>query len=128
MTCGLSGWTTRKRLHEIELARPDRAQADEQLASQSTRRHYMAIMNDAAVYESLLPLLPGLGMPALLITGGQDPTTSPEQRDAFRTASPRHATAEFEQAGHSRIVPDTAAAIGAARMPPMQSASRSPPQ
>jgi pimeloyl-ACP methyl ester carboxylesterase len=51
-------------------------------------------------YESLLPLLPRLDMPALLITGGQDPTTSPEQRDAFLRASPRHTKAEFERAGH----------------------------
>lgn len=39
-------------------------------------------------------------MPALLITGGQDPTTSPEQRDAFHHASSRHTIAEFERAGH----------------------------
>jgi pimeloyl-ACP methyl ester carboxylesterase len=39
-------------------------------------------------------------MPALLITGGQDPTTSFEQGDAFHHASPRHAMAEFERAGH----------------------------
>ncbi len=91
---------TRQRLHEVDLARPERPQADEQAASESTTRHHLAIMGDATVFESSLPALPRLGLPALLITGGQDPTTSPEQRDAFRRASPRHATAEFSRAGH----------------------------
>jgi pimeloyl-ACP methyl ester carboxylesterase len=53
-----------------------------------------------APYESLLPLLPRLDMPALLITGGQDPTTSPEPRDAFQHTSSRHTIEEFEQAGY----------------------------
>ena len=48
----------------------------------------------------MLRLLPQLTPPALLITGGQDPLTAPEQRTAFRSASPQHQALEFAQAGH----------------------------
>jgi proline iminopeptidase len=89
---------TRLRLREVRLARQTRP--GEQPVSESTIRHHKAFLDDDAAYESLLPLLPRLDMPALLITGGQDPTTSPELRDAFQHASPRHTIAEFEQAGH----------------------------
>ncbi len=89
---------TRLRLGEIRLARQTRS--GEQPVSESTIRHHKAFLDDDAAYESLLPLLPRLDMPALLITGGQDPTTSSGQRDAFHHASPRHTIAEFERAGH----------------------------
>jgi len=49
----------------------------------------------------MLRLLPQLTPPALLITGGQDPLTAPEQRTAFRSASPQHQVLEFAQAGTS---------------------------
>jgi pimeloyl-ACP methyl ester carboxylesterase len=39
-------------------------------------------------------------MPALLITGGQDPTTSPQQREAFRASSPRNSLTDFGTCGH----------------------------
>lgn len=89
---------TRLRLRDVRLARQTRPGG--QPVSESTIRHHKAFLDDDAAYESLLPLLPRLDMPALLITGGQDPTTSSEQRDAFRHAAPRRATAEFEPAGH----------------------------
>jgi len=41
-----------------------------------------------------------LAAPALLITGGYDPLTSPGQRDAFRRASPGHRLLEVAGAGH----------------------------
>lgn len=91
---------TRQRLHEVRLTRQNQAQGDGQPVSESTMRHHAAILGDDAAYESSLPLLTRLDMPALLITGSQDPTTSTEQRNSFRRASPRHAMAEFEQAGH----------------------------
>jgi proline iminopeptidase len=89
---------TRLRLRDLRLVRQTRS--GEQPVSESTIRHHKAFLDDDAAYESLLPLLRRLGMPALLITGGQDPTTSSELRDAFRHASPQHAIAEFERAGH----------------------------
>jgi proline iminopeptidase len=90
--------STRLRLSEVRLARQTRY--GEQSDSESTIRHHKEFLDDDAAYESLLPLLPRLDIPALLITGGQDSTTSPEQRDAFHHASPRHTMAEFERAGH----------------------------
>jgi proline iminopeptidase len=89
--------TTRARLAEIRRARerPDGSAGDE-----GSTRHHLAITADEGAYESLLGLLPQLAAPALLITGGYDPLTSPEQRDAFRQASPRHRLLEVAGAGH----------------------------
>jgi proline iminopeptidase len=88
---------TRARLAEIRRAheRPDGAAGDE-----GSMRHHLAITADDNAYESLLGLLPRLAVPALLITGGYDPLTSPGQRDAFRSASPRHRLVEVAGAGH----------------------------
>jgi proline iminopeptidase len=88
---------TRARLAEIRQARklPDGAAGDE-----GSTRHHLAITADEGSYKSLLGLLPQLAAPALLITGGYDPLTSPEQRDAFRQASPRHRLLEVAGAGH----------------------------
>jgi len=47
----------------------------------------------------MLGLLPRLAAPALLITGGHDPLTAPEQRAAFGSAPPRQVL-EFPRAGH----------------------------
>jgi proline iminopeptidase len=90
---------TRRLLRAIRLARSHRAPDGEQ-PSESTIRHHEAFLGDDAAYQSLLPLLPRLARPALLITGGRDPTTSPEQRDGFRRGSPRRTMTEFERAGH----------------------------
>jgi proline iminopeptidase len=90
---------TRRLLREIRLARTQDAPDGEE-PGESTIRHHEAFLGDDAACQSLLPLLPRLAMPALLITGGRDPTTSPEQRDAFRRGSPRHTMMEFERAGH----------------------------
>jgi proline iminopeptidase len=88
---------TRARLAQIRRshARPDGAAGDE-----GSLRHHRAITTDAGSYEPLLGLLPRLTAPALLITGGYDPLTSPGQRDAFRRASPRHQLLEVPGAGH----------------------------
>jgi len=88
---------TRARLAEIRQAheRPDGSAGDE-----GSERHHLALTADQRSFESLLGLLPRLAAPALLITGGYDPLTSPEQRDAFRQASPRHRLLEVAGAGH----------------------------
>jgi pimeloyl-ACP methyl ester carboxylesterase len=88
---------TRARLAEIRQARelPDGAAGDE-----GSMRHHVALTADESSHESLLGLLPRLTAPALLITGGYDPLTSPEQQDAFRQASPRHRLLEIAGAGH----------------------------
>jgi proline iminopeptidase len=88
---------TRQLLRDIWSARSrDASEGDE--ASMSTMRHSKAIQADDTLYESQLPLLAKLEMPAMLITGGLDPTTSPEQREAFRAAG--HTLVEFTSAGH----------------------------
>ena len=56
----------------------DRQEFDDE----SSERHHQAITADEDFYDSLLALLPRLPAPALLITGGQDPLTSAEQRHA----------------------------------------------
>ena len=88
---------TRARLAEIRAAhqRPDGAAGEE-----GSMRHHLAITADDGAYESLLGLLARLAAPALLITGGYDPLTSPAQRDAFRRASPGHRLLEVAGAGH----------------------------
>jgi proline iminopeptidase len=88
---------TRARLAEIRAAhqRPDGAAGEE-----GSMRHHVAITADDGAYESLVGLLARLAAPALLITGGYDPLTSPAQRDAFRRASPGHRLLEVAGAGH----------------------------
>lgn len=90
---------TRDRLRDIRSARPGSAPGGDE-PSESTIRHHQAILADETAYQSQLPLLAGLRAPALLITGGLDPTTSPEQRDAFSHGPAPHATRVFEHAGH----------------------------
>ena len=63
-------------------------------------RHHVAITADDGAYESLLGLLARLAAPALLITGGYDPLTSPGQRDAFCRACPGHRLVEVAGACH----------------------------
>jgi proline iminopeptidase len=91
---------TRLALHRIRLARLGRAPSGGAPVSDSTARHHAAIVEEAVGCESWLPLLPRLGMPALLITGDRDPTTSPEQREAFCRGPVQSATVQFDGAGH----------------------------
>lgn len=86
---------TRDRLRDIRSARPG-----DDGPSESTTRHHQAILADETAYQSQLPLLAGLRAPALLITGGLDPTTSPEQRDAFSHSPAPHVMHVFRHAGH----------------------------
>jgi len=88
---------TRARLAEI---RRDRERPDGAAGDEGSTRHHLAITAGEGAYEPLLGLLPQLAAPALLITGGYDPLTSPGQRDAFRRASPRHRLLEVAGAGH----------------------------
>ena len=92
----------RERMQEIGAARARQATADreEDADSQSTVRHHLAIVADETFYEPALPLLSSLEIPALLITGEHDHVASGEQIDAFRAASPRNVTQQFEMAGH----------------------------
>ncbi len=89
----------RELLAGIRSARPDNA-ADDDETGASTLNHHNAMVADDTFFQSLLPLLARLDRPALLITGGQDPTTSPEQRAAFRVSSPRNSVTDFGPAGH----------------------------
>jgi proline iminopeptidase len=91
---------TRARLEELRRAHDARERASGEAGDESTVRHHLAITADKAFGESMLGLLPRLTAPALLITGGLDPLTSPAQRAAFLEASPRHKTLEFARAGH----------------------------
>lgn len=112
----VSNPATRDRLAEVRSARQDSEPQDDQAAGdEGSLRHHRAISGDDACYESLLPLLPRLNAPALLIAGGCDPITSPEQREAFRQASPVNRLVEFTDAGHfvHADLPDAyAAAVG----------------
>jgi proline iminopeptidase len=60
----------------------------------------MKLINGPGIYDSLLPLLSGLHMPALLIVGKSDLVTSPEQINAFRSRVPHGRVAVFEHSGH----------------------------
>jgi proline iminopeptidase len=88
---------TRARLAEI---RADRKRPDGSAGDEGSWRHHVAIQADEGSYEPILGLLPRLAVPALLITGGYDPLTTPEQRDALRRAAPGHRLHEVAGAGH----------------------------
>ena len=87
---------TRARLAEVRAAhvRPDGSAGDE-----GSERHHLAIIADPAAQEPVQHLLAGLQVPLLLIVGGHDPLTTPEQREAFRSA-PRGQVLEVPEAGH----------------------------
>lgn len=88
---------TRARLAEM---RADRERPHGAAGDEGSMRHHLAIQADEGSYEPIVGLLPRLAAPALLITGGYDPLTSPEQRDAFRRAAPGHRLLEVAGAGH----------------------------
>ena len=87
---------TRARLAEVRQAheRPDGSAGDE-----GSMGHHLAIVADPASEEPVQHLLAGLHVPLLLIVGGHDPLTSPEQREAFRSAA-RSRVLEVPAAGH----------------------------
>jgi proline iminopeptidase len=87
---------TRARLAEVRAAhvRPGGSAGDE-----GSSRHHLAVMADPASREPVQHLLAGLQVPLLLIVGGHDPLTSPEQREAFR-AAPGSKVLEVPAAGH----------------------------
>jgi proline iminopeptidase len=60
----------------------------------------MRLINDPGIYESLLPMLSGLQMPALLIVGKSDVVTSPGQIEAFRDQVPHGRVEVFDHSGH----------------------------
>jgi proline iminopeptidase len=86
----------RARLAEVRQAheRPDGSAGDE-----GSMRHHLAIVADPASEEPVQRLLAGLQVPLLLIVGGHDPLTSPEQHAAFRSA-PHSRVLEVPAAGH----------------------------
>lgn len=87
---------TRARLAEVRAAHelPAGSAGDE-----GSTRHHLAMLADPASQEPVQHLLAGLQVPLLLIVGGHDPLTSPEQREAFRSA-PRGQVLEVPAAGH----------------------------
>jgi proline iminopeptidase len=60
----------------------------------------MKLINDRGIHESLLPMLSGLQVPALLIVGKSDLVTSPEQIDAFHDQVPHGRVEVFDHSGH----------------------------
>ena len=90
---------TRARLAEIRAGREAAGRPDGAAGDEGSLRHHLAIVADPASGEPAQHLLPGLKIPALLIVGGHDPLTSPEQREACR-AAPRSQVLEFPAAGH----------------------------
>jgi proline iminopeptidase len=123
---------TRARLREARTARLREHPDGETFDDDSSERHHQAISADPATYDCLLPLLARLAAPALLVTGGLDPLTSAEQRDAFQRASRHNQMREFRQAGHfvHADEPDAYASIVAeflrAHWPPQHSALQDP--
>jgi pimeloyl-ACP methyl ester carboxylesterase len=87
---------TRARLAEVRAAHelPDGAAGEE-----GSTRHHLALLADPASGQPVQHLLACLQVPLLLIVGGHDPLTSPEQREAFRSA-PRSQVLEVPAAGH----------------------------
>jgi proline iminopeptidase len=83
-----------------KMAKISQERAQTAAEQESTWRHHVAILADGTFYDSLLPLLPLVTVPALLITGGRDPIRSEEVREAFRAASPASQLTEFPEAGH----------------------------
>jgi len=55
------------------------------------------------------PVLPGLGMPVLIITGERDPVVKPHLRDELRALTPRARHVEMPGAGHAPYLEDAAA-------------------
>jgi len=60
----------------------------------------MKLINDSGAYESLLPRLSRLRMPALLMVGKSDLVTAPVQIDAFRSQVPHGQVEVFDHSGH----------------------------
>ena len=87
---------TRARLAEVRVAHelPGGAAGEE-----GSTRHHLALLADPASGQPVQHLLAGLQVPLLLIVGGHDPLTSPEQREAFRSA-PDGQMLEVPAAGH----------------------------
>jgi proline iminopeptidase len=91
-----AGWylADQKSLPRMRQASPERPDEDHTIIAA------MRLINDPGFYESLLPLLPGLRMPALLILGGSDLVTTPEQADAFRSLVPDGRAEVFDRSAH----------------------------
>jgi proline iminopeptidase len=87
---------TRARLAEVRRAHE---RLDGSAGDEGSMRHHVAIVADPASAEPVQHLLAGVQVPMLLIVGGRDPLTSPEQREAFRSA-PRGQVLEVPAAGH----------------------------
>lgn len=91
---------TRARMRQIEDTGGGRSEAEKAASEASSDRHQALIEADDSCYEPMFPLLPTLGVPALLITGGRDTISGAEIRAAFRAASPANQLIEFPEAGH----------------------------
>lgn len=83
-------------LPRLEEVRP---QLPEELQDRGDR-HQELLMAQPEFTAPLLPLLAGLRVPALLITGEHDLVTAPEQVAAFRREVPGGEVANFTGAGH----------------------------
>ena len=63
-------------------------------------RHSQLLMESADIMTSMMPLLAGLRVPALLIKGRYDLVTGPEQLAGFRASVPDGMVEVFERSGH----------------------------
>jgi proline iminopeptidase len=89
---------TRARLAESRAAHEP--QQDGAAGDEGSLLHHLAISADEGAYQPMLGLLPLMAAPALLITGGYDPLTSANQREAFERASPANKLLTVAHAGH----------------------------
>jgi proline iminopeptidase len=68
--------------------------------SARSSEHNRRVRAQPEVAVSQLPLLAGLTMPALLITGGADIVTTPDQIEQFRQQVPHGQAITFDHSGH----------------------------
>jgi proline iminopeptidase len=58
------------------------------------------ILAEGSIYQSVIPRLSNLSMPALLMKGEHDPITCEKQVDAFRMLVPKGRVERFSNSGH----------------------------
>jgi proline iminopeptidase len=72
-----------------------------EIAQRNTAYHFQALQRPGSMFfESLLPLLPELRVPALVIRGAADLVMTPRQLSAFRVTLPHGTAVEVPEAGH----------------------------
>lgn len=97
------------RYYDLYVHRPEAREAILQLEQQSPfpaewrargGRRGQRLLEEPGLLTSLVPLLNGLAVPALLVKGRYDLVCGPDQIDAFQQRVPQGTLAMFEQSGH----------------------------